>query len=140
MVNQKYKIYFIQYDDDGNEIGRGVFHREYVYMSRALTRAREYYGDRKRYTYVIAKRNPWDEYEGTYECCVCGKEFTAKQDSNGLYLGSRIYIHEMTNDYVPILKRRVVGRSYGLDGKVCPECHAEYVKLTERLREGYTIE
>lgn len=135
MDDQKYKIYFIQYDDDGKEIGRGVYHREYVYMSRALTIAREYYGDRNRYTYKIAKRNPWMEYTGIYECCVCRKEFTAKQNANGIYLGTRISINEEV--LTRFLRTEVHGTTFIAGGKTCPECHAEYVELTERLRNGF---
>ena len=128
MLNEKFKIWYIMYDDDGNEVSRGRYVNEYVYMSRAYTIARKQFGDHKKFRYIVSRRDPWAKYKAELECKVCGKMHLVEESPDGFAKGPHI-----------LLYNNAPGTSSGevAYGHICPECYEQYVKLTELLRNGF---
>ena len=126
MLYGKHKIWYIEYDEDGNEIGRGVYNREYVRYGMARRVAHERYGDRKRYKYRIAPRDPWMNYNAILTCEVCGSEFVVEETLHGysvrnsISIGAGNTLDNYTHD----------------DFTACPDCIKKVRKYIDILKRG----
>lgn len=83
MLFGPFKIYYIEYDENGQEIGRGVYPKEYKDLGWAYNIARKHYGDRNRFKYSVAQRDPWVEYSRKSVCPICGKTYDRPESVNG---------------------------------------------------------
>jgi hypothetical protein len=78
-----YKVWYKEYDENGNEIGEGVSTKEYKTYGHANNYAYKHYGDHKRFKYVVAFRNPFKEYTTTEPCGICGCDVVMKEHHYG---------------------------------------------------------
>lgn len=124
--NQKFKIWFIQYDDDGNEIGRGVSTKEYVNWGTANHVARKRYDDMENIKYVIAQRDPWQEYYKECFCDICGYKYKRPESPVfGTDWGCVISrLDRCVNDRIPRHDYR----------KVCMECFDKIDKFIDDMK------
>lgn len=112
------KVYFKEFDSDGNEIRRGVDTREYVKYGSAANRGEKLYGDRTRFEYKIAWRDPWVEYIEPTVCTCCGKSYDRPVTHLGAGKGGSMYL-------------------YGyIGGPVCPDCYEKLRGFVDSLMEG----
>jgi hypothetical protein len=126
MLNEmKWRIWFEQYDDSGNLIGSGVYHKGYVYWGTAMNMADKLYGDKPNFDYKVATRNPWVEYTCQVTCGVCGKEYTTEESCDGGY--------PLTN-YIDMRDRSVGLRAGHHNYKPCPTCMALIKGFIENLK------
>ena len=124
--NQKYRIWFIQYDENGNEIGRGVSVKEYVYYGMAQRAARTMYGGDKRIWYMVAQLDPWTEHYIECFCDICGYKYKKQVDSVfGMARGHIVSNVDQT------LKNRRRMRDYH---EVCMECFDKVSKFVDKLK------
>lgn len=133
------KIYFIEYDKNGNEIRRGVHPvREYKTYGRAWRTADKLYGDRSRFEVYIDTREPWGDYEYGRVCDICKKSYVCKEDSRGL-------VGETSVELVD-LRDRVSFRTYRQQREseahyrnsfshihTCPECYEKVKGFIESI-------
>lgn len=124
-----YKIYFIEYDEAGNEIGRGVFARSYKYSGTAHRKAYEIYGDRKRFKYTVAQRDPWVDYFERCKCDVCNKEYDRPETHYAGDDGYRIEIRR---------SKYFDGTEYGrfMPYRICKECFDKIYNYIVRISVG----
>ena len=122
LVKERFKIWFIQYDEDGNEIGRGVHAHDYAYRGRAFTNAREYFGDRKKCKYVVAQRDPWKTYSRKVHCDICGRMYDCPENVHGA----------LDNQYVHL--RKGVGRGMAPLYVSCPDCTQKVADFIDSIR------
>ncbi len=127
MEDIRFRIWFIEYDEDGNEIGRGVYHKSYAYSGKAYSVARERYGDRKRFKYEIAPRNPWEKYYRDMYCGVCGSMYSAPENVHGLEFADRLWLTRYN-------EIGYVDRDISFSGHVCPDCSEKVHAFIESLR------
>lgn len=133
------KIYFIEYDKDGNEIRRGVHpKKEYKTYGRAWKVADELYGDRERYEVYIDTREPWGEYHKECTCDICKKTFVCGVDAKGLIGNIRVDIADYRN-YTVFRTRKEMRESEYLRTKtwhsrtVCPECYEKISNFMDSI-------
>lgn len=122
MMNEKYKIYYRQFDENKNVIGEGVYHKEYVYPGNALREARQRYGDRSKFEFSIAPRNPFIEYFKDVTCSICGKTHTIEESVNGLDFDTSIYISTLE-----------CGKRSRSLRNVCSDCYDKVVDFINTL-------
>lgn len=120
---KKWHIWYTQYDDEGHEIGSGVYHKEYVNWGNACRVAEKMYADKPNMSYVVAMRNPWTVYTRVEKCDICGKEYTAYETNEGWPVRNRIDITwkgkpEICNSGGFTRFPRCAGEYY----KPCPAC------------------
>jgi hypothetical protein len=133
MENKKVRVWYIELDEDGNEIGRGVDDREYSYPNCAYRRAREVYGDRKRFKYIIAPRDPWIEYSRSMTCGLCGSGYSAPESYAGWESSDRLWLYRYgENGY------RDKNKSFS--GDICPECADKVAAFIKKLKKGVVDE
>ena len=99
MDEKKYKIWYKQFDESGNEIGRGVYHKEYEYLGHASRYAREMYGKRKDIEYVVAWRDPWIDYHKIVHCDICGTVYNRPVCHEGWDKGDTVMLGNRTGSY-----------------------------------------
>lgn len=92
--NERLRIWFIEYDDNGNEIGRGVYYKSYAYYGTAKNIAEKLYGDRKKFKYGIGILSPFEKHYKTVKCWVCGKEYQVEMTSHGYCCNNHFHIHD----------------------------------------------
>lgn len=97
-IPEGFRIWFIQYDDDGNEIGRGVYHKSYVYSGTACNKARELYGDRKHFEYRVCVLNPFEDHYTTGKCEICGEEYDVRVHPSGFTVPSHVTVYRSKSD------------------------------------------
>lgn len=116
-----YKVWWVQYDENNNEIDRGVLPKEYKHYGHAHTYAEKFINTNPGfYTYKIAKRDPYKEYTFEHTCDICGKTHERPESRAGYDLGARISAHAIPSN------RTVNYNRYA--AMVCPDCF-------ERFRE-----
>lgn len=138
MLNARtYKIYFEQLDENGQVIGRGVYAKEYKLYGRAQRIAHERYGDKTKYRYEVAWRNPYQEYFSDVECCLCGK--TVRRQENpwgGFVTGQRIRLSKWDST-LPLSQK--YGQTLRLPyGDICDDCYDAIMKTVEERRKVNT--
>ena len=119
--DQLYKVWYKEYDENGNEIGEGVSTKEYKTFGHAYNYGYKHYGDRKRFKYEVAFRNPFKEYTATEPCGICGRDVVMKET----HFGARIH-----DNYVHIHKRK--DRTKSIHFTCCEDC---FNKLMEFVGE-----
>lgn len=126
-MQETYKIYYRQYDEDGNEIGRGAHTKEYKTYGWAAREARLRFGDKGPYfKYRIGVRDPLERYSSTVTCNICGSQYSIEETYSGVALNSYIFIRdrglkgpEGRNMYYP-----------------CPECIEKVRNYINILKRG----
>lgn len=122
--NLPFKIWYKKFDDRGNEVASGVYHKEYKNYGSALNRARLEYGydslhqDGSKATGFIARvcwRDPWVEYSREVECDICKKHYDCPENIDGILRPKTIYCSD-----------RMASRRHK-EFMLCPEC---YDKIT----------
>lgn len=125
----KYKVYYIEYDEDRNEIARGVDSKEYINYGNALNRARKLgYTDRNRYDYEVAWRDPWVEYSVNRKCEICGWGYRSPITHEGYGLDPRVHLCDFDEN----------GRARNKHNyrHVCPVCYGKITKFIDKLKGG----
>lgn len=126
----KWKIYYEQLDENGQVIGRGVYCKDYVNYGNAINVARKRYGDRTKFRYIVARRNPWKEYHATLRCRICKKDYDCAEDCNGSLLkNQRVSITSWDTTVTPPKRTR----DNIIFGDVCPECHGKVLAYVKSL-------
>lgn len=120
-----FKIWFEQFDENGNKIGEGVYHKEYISDDRAHKTAEKVYGDRKGIKYKVARLNPFVEHTERKVCSVCAKAHDVEVEP--------VIEHVISNTIS--LSCRNPRRSYECYRHVCPECMNKIIKSIEKLKE-----
>lgn len=146
MENQKYRVYYIEYDENENEINRGVDPKEYKHIGWAYTLASKKYPTflydedgriaknangkaiRKHKT-IIAWRDPWAEYYRDMTCDICGSGYSAIETHYGSERSDRIRLDIGYKD-----GRRDIEKSFG--GCMCPGCSVKISEYINGLRKG----
>ena len=131
VYDMPYKIFFKEFDAAGNEMGRGVYSKEYKNYGNAERVAIERYGDRKRFECRIDKRDPWAKHTSTAICNICGKEYEREEYPDGQDKGCRVYISNPTNEY-----NCTRGESF----RPCNECYARIHRFISALIKEKTAE
>ena len=139
MENQKVRIYWREFDEDGNVINRGVDDREYVNAGWAYNRAMKLFGPRysnKRFQYRIAWRDPWEKYTCEVECRVCGQTFVCEESE---WTSGRPMDADCVHMYLRscAMKDLTDGARYPkYDGYCCPDCARKIHNFICSLRKG----
>ena len=135
-----FKIYFIEYDENGNEIRRDVHHGKiYKYQGTAWNAARKLYGDSKRYEFYICERAPWEEYSHEAVCELCGEHYAMREHMHGYDCGQRVYIsdHRHHADFYTRNDSRRYDRPRRSDTyDVCPACYEKITNFINGLKVG----
>lgn len=124
----KYKVYYIEYDENRNEIARGVDSREYINWGNAMNRARKLgYTDRKRYDCQIAWRDPWVKYTEKVKCSICGVEYDCPLSHEGYRRDITLHI---TDHNAPRGCAHANSFSH-----ICPECYEKIKTFIDDLKK-----
>ncbi len=133
------KIYFIEYDENGNEIRRGVHPgKEYKTYGRAWRTADKYYSDHDRFEVYIDTREPWGEYTRECTCCICKQTFVCKEDSRHMTCETRIELGDFRH-YSEFRTRKQIRESGYFRRKTwdtliaCPECYEKVKGFIESI-------
>ena len=138
-----YKIYYIQYDEDGNEIDRGVYHKEYKTFGMACNIARKNYGghqahrigvdgrplpffEGQKYAWIVNWRDPFVEYHVEAKCDYCGKQYNRPQNYAGFDRGIHLELCDRAKGY---------RHKDNLLGTLCPECAEKIKNFVKSLGE-----
>lgn len=70
--HNKFKIWYQQLDENGEVIGTGVYHKEYVVEGTARNMADRLYGGKRDIIYKIAVINPFIKNYTDAVCDICG--------------------------------------------------------------------
>lgn len=124
MAEPKLKIYYKEFDSEGNEISSGVDDKEYINYGSAINRARKLYGDRKRFKFEVAWRDPWIEYTVPSTCACCGKNYERPVTHMGYDRSS----------YVSLIDRSKP-REY-FHGYICQDCYEKIKNFINSLSKG----
>lgn len=131
MNERTYKIYFEQFDENGQIIGYGVYHKTYKRYGNACRVAHKRYGDETKFKYWVETRNPWTEYVSEVTCTICGAKYTVPESVGGYRLaGQRIFLTQWT----PLIKPRYKG-NFPL-GDVCSDCFDAVIATINSLKKG----
>ena len=127
MEQERWKIWYKQYDENGKEIGCGVHIKDYATRGWAHRVAREQYDDLKKFKYVVATRNPWVDYPEEHECDFCGGKHTIVRNHNSVSIGGywRFSMIRPGKDWTERLS---------IYGKICDECAAKIQDLVEKIK------
>lgn len=131
------KIYYIQYDDEGNEIGRGVYHKGYKNLGNALRMGRKLYGpceilsggqfmpklNGQHYRWTVNWRDPWTEYHKESTCGCCGKTYDRPESASGFDRGWYVNVEDRNDYYSRLFK------------SICYECADKILDFVESLKE-----
>ena len=131
LENAKYRIWYRQYDANGNIIGEGCYHKEYVTYGHAYNRARTLYGDKEGVIFEVAKRNPWADYTCMHVCDLCGYRFNVKENCDGYSFAGSISIGSIygKNKEYPYIGIR----------SICLECRDKVVTFIDSLKKKEKI-
>lgn len=124
MAESKFKVYYKEFDSEGNEIKSGIDDREYINYGSAVNRARKLYGDRSRFKYEVAWRDPWVEYTVPCVCECCGKTYERPVT----------HMEYDCSHYVSLIDR-AKPREY-FHGYICPDCYEKIKRFINSLTEG----
>ena len=124
------KIWYKHFDESGNEIGRGVYHKEYKTYGHACNMAKKMYGSKsqtpKTFEWAVCSRDPWINYYKEETCDICGKTFTIPESPNGItrpdHIIARKYNDESRIDW-DVSKRYVT----------CPDCMSSVINHISSL-------
>lgn len=128
MFKPKFRIYYKELDDNGNEIRRGIDDKEYVNYGSAINRGRKLYGDRTRFIYDVAWRDPWIEYTEPTTCKCCGKSYERPVTHDMCNKGHHIYLTNIST--VPLSPAR------HFRGYICSDCYEKINSFIGSLTEG----
>ena len=135
-----FKIYFIEYDKDGNEIRRGVHPgKEYRYMGNAWNAARKYYNDSQRFEIHICERTPWKIHTREVTCDLCGEQYTMKESRYGYGCGQSVYLSDYRHhaDFYTRNDIRRYNRPRRSDTyDICPTCYEKITNFINGLKVG----
>lgn len=127
--NTLYKIWFIEFDENGNEVTRGVYPKEYKNFGNAERIAREKFGykylDNPKYKWEVCHRDPWVTYSHLATCPICGNSYDRPENIYGWDRGNNIYLgygHRKYNSYKP-----------------CDDCMDAFDKFIEERKKGSDI-
>lgn len=123
----KFKIYYIKKDVDGNEIERGIHPKEYVYHGKAYSVANALYPKHEGYTFIIAQRDPFVKYTRDLKCELCGVEYAVDEHYNGHHNESYICFRDANETD---RRRRTSYR------ELCPECIKKIREFLDSMAEG----
>lgn len=122
-----YKIWYIEFDEDGKEIGRGVHGREYKNYGSAVNMARKRYYDHNRFKWRIAMRDPWVDYTKQHKCEICGWTYERPESVEGYDMGERIRVPALdADDYTT--------RRHSDYYRCCPVCSRAVVNFINDIR------
>lgn len=121
LKNERYKIFYIEYDENGNEISRGVDDKTYSSRGWAWNRIEKKYGD-KRFHCHIAKRDPFVNYYNDAVCDICGCSYSRPEDDLGCDIGATIAINRR---YKKVFNERYIYYN------VCPKCIDEVLDTVQ---------
>ena len=124
MTDPKFKVYYKEFDSEGNEISSGIDSREYVNYGSAINRARNLYGDRSRFKYEVAWRDPWVEYTVPCICKCCGKTYERPVT----------HMDIDRSNYVSLIDRNKPGKYF--HGYICPDCYEKIKCFINSLKES----
>ena len=132
---KKWKIWYRQYDENGNQISSGVYCRDYVNYGSAIRAARKAYGDRQDIEYTIAIRYPWKEYTCDAVCEICGSGYSMLETNEGYPVYERINICGLY-ETVPVTPVGVLYPKPNLTKgyMACPECITRVYNFIESLK------
>ena len=122
-MQDKFKIYYKELDANGNEIRRGVDEKDYINYGSAINRARKLYGDRNRFEYEVAWRDPWIEYTVPSTCKCCGKPYERAVTHIGYDNSHNLVIYDRGN------------RHEGIHGFICPDCYEKLKRFIGSLKK-----
>lgn len=97
--NPLYRVWYKEYDENGNEIGEGVSPKEYKTYGHANNYGYKHFGDRKRFKFVVAYRNPFVKYTHTEPCGICGRDVEMEETHMGYVLRDNQIIISKRKDY-----------------------------------------
>lgn len=140
------RIYYVELDEQGNEIGRGVHPKKYLYHGVAHRTAEKLYGDRSRYVYDINFRDPFKVYYEPCQCDACGRTYERIESTYGGKCGSYLHIRK---SFMPATKLDMRSKEYykkraeeydkirnrksGLD--ICDDCYEKIHNFIDSLKE-----
>lgn len=124
MTEPKLKIYYKEFDSEGNEISSGVDDKEYSNYGSAIRRARKLYGDRKRFKFEVAWRDPWIDYTVPSTCKCCGKNYERPVTHMGRDRSS----------YVSLIDCRKTCEHF--HGYICSDCYEKIKNFINSLSGG----
>lgn len=132
MEQEKYQVYYIEYDKDGKEIDRGVDSRKYCSIGKARNRAGQLRADKgKRYSdfqTIIAYRDPFTTYTIDEVCDICGKPYIKTVDHCDSTVDDHVSVWARTYDRDRLFSRTTVNKHTS-----CPECTSKILGLIESL-------
>lgn len=122
VVGMPYRIWFRQFDDNGEMIGEGVYNKSYKCYGHAWNAAKKQYGDMDNISYRIGKQNPWVEHCEKVPCGLCGETFDVLVTSEGYGHTAHVSLGSYKQD-----------RPIGAD--ICPDCHDSIAGFIQSLRK-----
>lgn len=133
MNNKEYKIWFRQYDENGNLIGEGqTYNRTYKRYGNAVNAAINRYDGVPGIEWVICHRNPFVEYTRDLTCPLCGRVHTVKENANGAALTNSVFMHDWGDG--PDEKGSYRNTDHIQLRDLCPECTAKIKNFIEENR------
>lgn len=117
-----YRIWFRQFNDDGEIIGEGVYNKSYKQYGTAKNVAKKQYRDMRNVTYIVAKRNPWITYHERIQCKICSKTFEVHVTCEGY--GHTAHVHLQSYK-----------REHPITDNICPDCHDSIAGFIQSLRK-----
>lgn len=118
------RIYYKELDANGNEINRGIDEKEYINYGSAVNRARKLYGDRNRFEYEIAWRDPWIDYTKTTICKCCGELYERTVTHQNWDCSHNIFLYKRDN------------RRESISGYICPDCYEKIKGFISSLKKN----
>jgi len=137
--DKKWRIWFEAYDECGNCTGGGAHTREYTHFGNAENAAKRLYGDKSRYKYVVAIRNPWQSYTQPAVCTICGREYDVVESNEGFPLYNHVDIrlrdHPQINERTSCFryKDKILEHHHP-----CPDCVEKVLSFVQTLKASDT--
>ena len=113
---EKYKIWYREFDENRNPISVGVYHKEYITYGQACRVARMKYGDSTRFEYRISILNPWETHYSYQTCDICSKRYMVPKTCMNRPLDMCIYLS------VPRENLIHPGENHNKRYRACPDC------------------
>lgn len=123
--NKLFKIWYKEYDENGNEIGEGVSVKEYKTFGHAANFGAKHFGDRKRFKYKVAFRNPFKKYTAIEPCGICGCDVEIEEHHFGQKIRDNTVIISVRGDH----------RDYR-NFTCCEDCLNKLMDLVGEKKEG----